>query len=389
MIARNILMFVLLVVLPDLYIYWHYFKRRKVAWWKRVLWWIPCLFFLGYIISLYDDKNFTPSDASFLYLFLFLFGVLVVSKAVFTLCSGIGLLWCRWRHKRRNWGSLIGFLFALFVIYVVIYGSTIGFRQFEVKRVDFYSEELPDSFDGYRIVLFSDVHVGSYSGGNQKILARAIDSINAQHADAICFAGDLQNVAPQEIYEYRQLLSSLRAKDGVFSVMGNHDYADYIKVEPAEEVANVQETMRLERQFGWSLLLNEHCAVHRGGDSIVFAGIENDGRNLDGKRGSLEKTLKGVNDSAFVVMLAHDPAEWRRKILPKSRAQLTLSGHTHGGQVSLFGFSPVSLAYSEFEGEYEDEGYARSIYVSKGLGGLIPFRFGCPGEIVVITLHKQ
>ena len=92
MIARNILMFVLLVVLPDLYIYWHYFKRRKVAWWKRVLWWIPCLFFLGYIISLYDDKNFTPSDASFLYLFLFLFGVLVVSKAVFTLCSGIGLL---------------------------------------------------------------------------------------------------------------------------------------------------------------------------------------------------------------------------------------------------------------------------------------------------------
>ena len=166
-------------------------------------------------------------------------------------------------------------------------------------------------------------------------------------------------------------------------------YADYIKVEPAEEVANVQETMRLQRQFGWNLLLNERCAVHRGGDSIVFAGIENDGRNLDGKRSSLEKTLKGVNDSAFVVMLAHDPAEWRRKILPKSRAQLTLSGHTHGGQVSLFGFSPVSLAYSEFEGEYEDEGYARSIYVSKGLGGLIPFRFGCPGEIVVITLHKQ
>ena len=389
MVANNIIMFLLLAILPDIYIYRQYFMRRGVAWWKRVLWWIPCLFMLGYIVYLYDRSSFVSSDASTLYLFLFLFGILVIPKVAFAVCSGVGKLWCRWRCKRRNWGSLIGFLLALFTVYVVVYGSTVGFRKFEVKRVDFYSEELPDSFEGYKIVLFSDAHVGSYSGRNQKILAQAIDSINAQGADAICFVGDLQNVVPEEIYEHRQLLSSLHATDGVFSVMGNHDYADYVKVDYAEGVSNISETMRLERQFGWDLLLNEHCVVRHGSDSIVFAGIENNGRKLDAERSDIDKALAGVSDSAFVVMLAHDPSEWRGVILPRTRAQLTLSGHTHGGQVKLLGFSPVSLAYSELEGEYRDEGYGRTAYVTKGLGGLIPFRFGCPGEIVVITLHKR
>ena len=388
MIARNIILFLLLVVLPEVYIYWHYFRRHHVVWWKRALWWLPCVFMLGYIIWLYQVDGFVPSDVSILYLFLFLFGLLVVPKVAFALFSATGLLWCRWRKKRRNWGSLFGLLFSLFVVYVVVYGSTIGFRKLEVNHVDFYFAELPDSFDGYKIVLFSDAHVGSYHGDRQKILARTIDSINAQGADAICFVGDLQNTVPQDIYEHRGLLSSLHAPDGVFSIMGNHDYADYVKVSDAEAVANVRETMSLERQFGWNLLLNEHAVLRRGSDSIVIAGIENDGVKKGIRRSDVKQSLAGVDDGAFIIMLAHDPSIWREKVLPESTAQLTFSGHTHGGQVRLFGFSPASMMYSELEGKHEAEGYGRSIFVTRGIGGLIPFRFGCPGEIVVITLHK-
>ena len=140
--------------------------------------------------------------------------------------------------------------------------------------------------------------------------------------------------------------------------------------------------------MGWQLLLNSHAVIRRGADSIVIAGMENDGNGTHFPQlGDIEKTLEGVTGNTFVVMLQHDPTSWQRKILPLSHVQLTLSGHTHAMQFSLFGWSPSSLIYRENNGSYTtDEG--RAINVSSGLGGFIPFRFGVPGEIVVITLKK-
>ncbi len=388
MIARYLIFFILLIVLPDIYIYLRYLHKRFAQ--KRhftFLWWVPSAFLLTYMACLWGEKDAAPANTSILYWFLFLLGLISVPKAAFALCSSIGWMWCRWLKKKRNAGNLIGIVMALFSIYALVYGSTAGFRQMEVRNTTIRHADLPTAFEGYKIVLFSDVHAGSYSGERQKILAQAIKLINAQHADAIVFTGDLQNMRPQELYEHRHLLSSLHAKDGVFSVLGNHDYADYIEADSIVEAANIAEMCRLQRQFGWKLLNNEHRIVRRGNDSIVIAGMENDGEKPEYAKGDVAKTLRGTGKNAFVVMLQHDPSSWRRKILPQSQAQLTLSGHTHGGQFSVFGLSPARFRYSESSGLYEQGG--RYIYVTNGLGGMIPFRFGVPGEIVVITLQSS
>ena len=182
----------------------------------------------------------------------------------------------------------------------------------------------------------------------------------------------------------------LKAKDGVFAVLGNHDYDVYQNCDEEEKTRNCAKTVKALRDMGFDLLLNEHRIVRRDSDSIVIAGMENWGtKKRMPRKGDVIKTLTGItiSPSPFIVMLQHDPSCWREKILPECNAQLTLSGHTHGGQISLFGWSPVALSYSEWGGmTYEG---SRAIFVSTGLGALIPFRFGLPGEIVVITLRKK
>ena len=239
------------------------------------------------------------------------------------------------------------------------------------------------------MVQFSDVHVGTYDDSNRWLLQRAVDSINAQHADVILFTGDLQNRQPSELDGSSSILSRLHAPDGVYSVFGNHDYPDYLRVPLETKLSKFMELIDREEKMGWKVLLNSHATIRRGTDSLIIAGMENDG---DGRhfaqRGNIAHTLDGVRRSAYVVMMQHDPSSWRRKILPHSHAQLTLSGHTHAMQFAIAGWSPVDFIYTEWGGLYELSG--RHLFVSTGLGGFIPFRFGVPGEIVVITLkHKK
>lgn len=387
MIARIFIPIILAIVLPDLYFDLHYLRSSSWRiWWKRLLWWLPSIGLLGYTVALASIRNFAPDDLFWLNLYLFLVGSIVTPKAIFAFCSGLGLLYCRLTHTRNNWGNLVAPPLCLFSLYILIYGSTLGFRKLEVRHIDIYSRELPKAFDGYRIAQFTDAHVGTLTGNRYKMLTRVIDSLNAQNADAIVFTGDLQNMQPSELYPVQDLLKSLHAKDGVFSVLGNHDYSQYIKADPAVKAANEREVISRERQFGWTVLLNEHHTIRRGKDSLVIAGEENDGLPPFPDRGDINKTLEGISPSAYVVMLQHDPSAWRRSILPKSQVQLTLSGHTHGGQIQLFGLRPTMLTSKEDYGLYLDGN--RALYVSAGIGGLIPFRFGIPGEISVITLHK-
>ncbi len=387
MIARIFIPIILAIVLPDLYFDLHYLRRSSWRiWWKRLLWWLPSIGLLGYTVALASIRNFAPDDLFWLNLYLFLVGSIVIPKAIFAFCSGLGLLYCRLTHTRNNWGNLVAPPLCLFSLYILIYGSTLGFRKLEVRHIDIYSRELPKAFDGYRIAQFTDAHVGTLTDNRYKMLTRVIDSLNAQNADAIVFTGDLQNMQPSELYPVQDLLKSLHAKDGVFSVLGNHDYSQYIKADPAVKAANEREVISRERQFGWTVLLNEHHTIRRGKDSLVIAGEENDGLPPFPDRGDINKTLEGISPSAYVVMLQHDPSAWRRSILPKSQVQLTLSGHTHGGQIQLFGLRPTMLTSKEDYGLYLDGN--RALYVSAGISGLIPFRFGIPGEIAVITLHK-
>ncbi len=321
--------------------------------------------------------------------FFFIMG-LVVAPIVFALL-------CRWLAPRRHWRKA-AVVSTLGIWALVAYGSFMGFEHLEVRQYEYVSADLPEAFDGYRIVHFSDAHVGTLTGSRQWLLQRAVDSINAQQADAIVFTGDLENLHPDELRPQLSILRQLKARDGVFSVLGNHDYPTYLDLEEKEKDELVRMTTQYERSIGWQLLMNEHQIVRRDSDSIVIAGMENWGSlKRMPRRGDVKKTIAGLKmlpsangteheaGSPFILMLQHDPTAWRPKILPECHAQLTLSGHTHGGQFTIFGWSPASFTYENWGG-WTYEG-SRALFVSTGLGALIPFRLNMPGEIVVITLR--
>ena len=397
MIARAPYLFLLLIVIPDLYFDLHYWRHRYSPE-KRFLGWLPSICMIVYTLVLTYESNFIPDNPTILYIYLLLLGLIVIPKLVFMLCSIVGLgfskLLRKLRHRnkpshyRKNYGNLVGLFLVPVIWFILLYGSFIGFEKMEVNHQTYESPDIPVAFNGYKIVMFSDAHVGTYDKKRQWILQRAIDSINAQKPDIIIFTGDLQNLQPQELYLHKDILSSLKAKDGVYSVLGNHDYAQYVSCNEAQKAANCRGTVTLERQMGWTLLLNEHRTIQRGRSHIIIAGMENDG---DGRRfpqkGNIKKTLKGVSNKDFTILLEHDPSSWHRRIIPDGRAQLTLSGHTHNMQLSLFGWSPMSLTGKEVNGWYHDG--QQSLFVTAGLGGLIPFRFGATGEIVVLTLSSS
>lgn len=399
MIARSFVLFLLLLVLPYLYIDLKYFRQKKV-WWKRVLLYLPCGAMVAYASYLAMERDFIPgNDRIFiLYGFLLLLGVVVIPLWIFIICSLLGRGCSKLVRKfkspeqllkpAKNYGNLTGIASIPLIWLMVGWGSSLGFNKFEVNHTEYASSDIPKAFDGYKIVLFSDAHVGSYQKRNSDVLRQAIDSINAQKPDMIVFTGDLQNIQPSELYPHREVLGSLQAKDGIYSVLGNHDYASYLGCDEAVKAANDKEIISLQRQMGWTVLLNEHRIIQRDTSSFILAGMENDG---DGKRfpqkGDIAKTLDGVADGKFILMLEHDPSAWRRKIIPDGRAQLTLSGHTHAMQFNILGWCPMSLTGKEFWGWYE-EGHQK-LFVTAGLGGLIPFRLGATGEIVVLTLRVQ
>lgn len=387
MIARIIIPILLAIVLPDIYIDMHYWRHYKgYTWWRRLLWWLPSVLMVAYSIAIASTRNFVPDEMMFINVYMMLVGLVVMPKMLFALCSGIGYLVCKYTHRRRNYGNFIWLPFAAGAIYIIMYGFIVGFGKLDVKHLDLYFDDLPEAFDGYRIVHFSDAHVGSFQYDKKSILQRDIDSINAQKADMVVFTGDIQNMQPDELLPVMPLLSKVKAKDGVYSVLGNHDYSIYIDATEDVKKANIKATVEREQQMGWTVLRNDNRVIRRDADSLVIAGEENGGRKPSPKLADLEKSLHGVGKGAFIVMLQHDPNVWQEKIVPDGRVQLTLSGHTHAGQVSVFGLRFTQLTARNDYGLYNQG--RQQLYVTSGLGGVVAMRFGATAEIAVITLHK-
>ena len=263
MVARIMIPLIIAIMLSDLYIDQHYWQHhRGYRWWKRLLWWLPSMGMLVYTLILGTIRNFVPDDLRWVNLYMLLVGIVVYPKAVFSLFSILGRIFRRFIvHTHRNWGTPVATVIILVSYFMLAYGSTVGFRRLKVVHIDLSYPDLPPAFDGYRIVHFSDAHVGTLTGSLRHLLQRDVDSINAQHPDLIAFTGDLQNIQPREIKPVVPLLSQLRARDGVVSVLGNHDYAEYVKVPAAEAAANCRQTVAFERACGWRLLRNEHCVI--------------------------------------------------------------------------------------------------------------------------------
>lgn len=278
--------------------------------------------------------------------------------------------------------------FLLLLLMILAYGYFIGSRQFVVNHQTYYFHDLPEEFDGYRILQFSDLHLGTFRHGHQQDVDSIVALINRQHCDAIMFAGDLICKSSEELAPYDSLLSQLRAPDGVYSIIGNHDYGTYNEFEyEVDRLIDVEALQEHEASYGWRLLLNDHVILHRANQRIAIVGVENDGIPPFPQLANLDKAMKDIKTDDFCVLLTHDPTHWKRSIVNQTSIQLTLSGHTHAGQFKVFGWSPCSLRYPEWSGTYTEG--EQILSVSDGIGNsIIPFRFGAWPEVNVITLRR-
>lgn len=383
MIARISIIILLVTLLPDIYMYRRYVKRRLGNLWARIAWWLPTLLITVSTIGVSLTRDFAPHNLTLFNTYLFITALVVLPKFSFVLCSLAGRLARRMLKLRRNWGNYVGLVLVLAELYILFHGTMVGTDRLNVRQVTIEFDDLPKAFDGYRIAQFTDVHLGSMK---DELMLRAVTAIDDMRPDLIVFTGDIQNMGPDELPRFAQTLKRLKAKDGVMSVLGNHDYSRYVNLPPDEALRNERMTRDFETSVGWQLLLNDNRIVRRGSDSIVIAGGENDGRPPFPAKADLKKAMRGIHAKSFVVMLQHDPSAWRRHILPLTNAQLTLSGHTHGGQISLFGLRPTELVGKEDDGLYVEG--KRKLFVSTGLGGFVPFRFYMNPEVVEITLKK-
>ncbi len=295
--------------------------------------------------------------------------------------------------QRRRFLSAVALGIAALPFGALLYGMYKGKYNFKVLKYTLEFDDLPASFDGYRITQISDVHSGSFD--DRKMVEYGVSLINKQKSDVILFTGDMVNNKTEEMKPWADLFSTLEAKDGKYSILGNHDYGDYIPWKTQElKRQNLQDLKDLQQKMGYDLLLNEHRYLTKGSDKLALIGVENWGRGGFIKVGDLDKATSGLQDTDFKILMSHDPSHWEDVVIPgEQHVHLTLSGHTHGMQFGIeipgwIKWSPVKWRYKYWAGVYQEKG--QFINVNRGFGFLgYPGRVGIWPEITVITLRKK
>ena len=278
---------------------------------------------------------------------------------------------------------------ALIALAAMVYGLGFGYRRLVVTEYHFAHSRVPAAFTGYRIVQLSDLHLGTLAD-KVGVVERMVQQVNALKPDLVVVTGDVVNYHPEEVQPFVSVLKGMQAKDGVVSVMGNHDYLTYHRwPSAADSTAAIARLQQMERNMGWRLLLNAHHIVRRGNDSIAIVGVENEGRPPFPARADLKRAQRGLDDGCFRILLSHDPTHWRRAIVDSTTIPLTLSGHTHGMQFKVGRFSPAAWFYPEWGGAYVAAN-GQTLHVSLGMGAvLLPFRLGAWPEINLIVLENK
>lgn len=287
--------------------------------------------------------------------------------------------------------SQIMVVLSIIVFIVMTHGIFFNKYNYKVKHLTLHFPHLPKSFEGYKIVQISDVHSGSLD--NPEKVKEGIVLINKQRPDLVLFTGDLVNMTADEFIPYIPIFKEIQAKDGKFSILGNHDYGDYVRFEtPKDKFNNLQSLFEYKQNAGFNLLRNSHSVISKGGDTIYIAGVENWGHAPFPKRGNLKKAIEGIPEGAFIVLMSHDPSHWDSEVSRQSKnIALTLSGHTHGMQFGIdfmgIRWSPVQWKYPLWSGLFKRNNM--KLYVNVGFGFIgMPGRIGILPEITVITLKK-
>lgn len=290
-------------------------------------------------------------------------------------------------QRLRYVGAVLSFLLFVFTAYGMAHGK----YHYKVNRVSISNSKIPEAFNGYKIVHISDWHIGSFYGKPKRI-EDAVNRINALEPDLILFTGDMVNNVADEVPEFLPQLQQLKAKYGIYSVLGNHDYGEYVRWKNKEEAAdNLSRLKQLEEEAGFILLNNQSVYLHKDGEKIGLAGVENWGLPPFPQYGNLDSALANITEAPYTILMSHDPSHWEAEVTKKSRVDLTLSGHTHGMQFGInlknMKWSPVKLKYPRWAGLYTADN--QSLFVSVGIGYIgFPGRVGMRPEIALITLQN-
>ena len=294
--------------------------------------------------------------------------------------------------SRRKIISQIALGLASIPFASLLYGMYRGKYNYKVLSYNLEFEDLPDAFDGFKITQISDIHSGSFD--NQTKVQYGVDLVNQQKSDLVLFTGDLVNNRADEIKPWIKIFNKIKAEFGVFSILGNHDYGDYMRWEsPAAKRKNMEDLYDAHNEMGWDLLLNESRFIEKDGDRLAIIGVENWGSGFK-KAGDLNKALNNVSEKDFKILLTHDPSHWEAQVIPHPfKIHLTLSGHTHGMQFGIeipgiIKWSPAKWRYKQWAGVYSEK--KQYLNVNRGFGYLAyPGRVGMWPEVSVITLSKS
>lgn len=313
--------------------------------------------------------------------------IFAIPGIIYLIANGIGK-YAHYKLKYRRFGC-VSLSLALLWTVMALYGFCFGRFKYEVIEVTVKDERLPDAFNGYRIVHISDLHLGGFIG-HEAFVDTLVSVVNNLQPDLICFTGDLVSISHDEALPFIRSLRNLKARDGVVSILGNHDYGVYNRSSHNDEERELDRSKLIAIQrdsLDWQLLLNENMTIFHGQDSLCIIGLENQACGVHQKvrRGNLGMAMEGTEGS-YRILLSHDPSQWDAEVLGQTDIPLTLSGHTHAMQFKVFGWTPCRWLYDRSDGMYQ-EGEQR-IYVNIGLGELMPFRIGAEPEITVLTLVK-
>lgn len=412
-ISLNFILTLLFFLAVDAYVYFAYRKSIEKHKYRRV---INTVYYIsvitGYIglYFLYSNFKEKPLNATLipnLFIgFFFSFFVFKLILIVFFLLEDIirflSIVFIGLRNLVTNNGTKVtipgrrkfirqtGLTIAALPFASMLYGITKGKYNFKINKVKLDFKNLPKSFDGFKIVQISDIHSGSFD--SKEAIIEGINLVNHQNPDVILFTGDLVNNDSREIEPYLHDFRNFKAKHGVYSVLGNHDYGDYKKWGSEQaKVDNMNLLYEFQNTMNFKLLKNQNSIISKNGESIGIVGVENWGNPPFPQRGDLDKAIKGLDNIPFKILMSHDPTHWTKKVLPhKSQFDLTLSGHTHGMQFGIeipgFKWSPIKYIYPQWADLYEKSG--EFLYVNRGFGFLgFPGRAGIMPEITVIELN--
>lgn len=308
---------------------------------------------------------------------------------VFDLLASLPRLW---RRPRVKWLTTTGIVVAAALFGTLWWGALVNRNRTRVHELEVEIPHLPSSFNGFRVVQISDMHLGTY-GSDTTFVSHLVDEVNSLGADAILFTGDIVNRQSSEMFPFIPVLSRLHAPAGVYAILGNHDYGDYRNwANPEEKASNMEQLYDAYASTGIDLLRNTHRWLRCAADSIALIGVENIGDPPFKIYGSLPKSYPTLGDSIPKILLSHNPQHWVDSIAdnPRLNIPLTLSGHTHAMQIEVAGVTPAVFRYPTWGGLFTDESERSSMYVNIGTGTVgLPMRIGATPEITIITLRPK